>query len=62
MPWANVEPSTPLPTMIFSPLVAAAIDDGLLKNGNDPILAAGVLRVVVVHIGLGVPLAASDRR
>ncbi len=33
VPWTNVEPSTPLPTMIFNPGVFAAIDTAFSKIG-----------------------------
>ncbi len=33
VPWTNVVPSTPLPTMIFSPGVFAAIDTAFSKIG-----------------------------
>ena len=56
VPCGKVEPSTPLPTMIFMPLVAGRHRDGLLEDRDHPVLAAGVLVVVVVHVRLGVAL------
>ena len=48
------QPSAPLPTIILSPLVAPAIRTALLEDRDHAELAAGVLGVVVVHVGLGV--------